>query len=1652
MRLDDAPSAVVLRGSVTGQGFTLKAGERRENGRTTTGPRPSQELQWTEPLVDDALLVPASRSGGGKLVAKDPQGNDAKIVLRRFHVDVHIEDGFARTTIDQTYFNEERFPLEGTFRFPLPADASLSRLAMYVDGVLREGSMVERDRARDIYESVRHANRDPALLEWVDGTTFKMRVFPLESRTEKRIVLSYVQRLPVAYGQTSYRFPSGHSLRSVDEWTFTARIAQGAEMSWKSPSHDLSARRDGNDLVLEASAKKTAVDRDVVLDLTDAKATPDIRFSTATTDEGHYLMMRFRPTLTSAPPAGKRHWAFLFESSGDRDPLVARAQIEVIRHLLTQLDPADTFQVYAANTRTESPAGPQPPTTEAIGKAIAFLDRSHLVGALDLAKAFETIRNPGGEMMLVHVGSGFAALGSRSHDELLKKMPAAHYVGVAVGRRWNRAFMKRAAEATAGHFTQINPDEPIAWRAFELFAELNAPRMLGVSVQAVDGATEGDATAKAPTTELPRFLTLAETVIDGDEIVAVTRVGPAIGSKHKPGAFALPSRVRVVGNVAGQPFEQVVPIGPARPDADYLPRIWARLEIDRLTASAPAKNRDAIVQLSRSMMVMSPFTSLLVLENDDMEKQYRVEGGRKDRWAIYKCPERIDVVFEPLPGQPDPRTFGDKKSPRAVAKTVLFRWNDGPLNPLMAMTNQLTTGARRDTTPTLSGDLFLGDLPSSSDRSETQPIPMTQRIAEPGSPAGIGGFVFDSLTVNDIDALAAPQFQALPAMRRAEPAASPTAMPGFSGLSSLGVDHPLMHLKKAVASYSNDRIQVFFSQSENLRQAKVEWLRFWSIDMPSHLTPDRIDGGIMPGGSSEDAERRFGRSFDYQRPEIEHAPNAYFDLVRYAPGMNSSWQDAMAVIDAEAQPLGFARRGNVDGGVRELFEAGRPAGWRKWTSDAGVVVFDGQLRYVLERTLPSGLVERVECDGTNLLHFYPQLHLGAKRTVSRFHRLDATADLPGVPPRVDDLTQDADLRLLDARTVAVVPHAPKSPRIHFVFDGGRLVEKRWVSPSEKILGRQTIDATGTIRLVDADGAVKTVLAGKLEPTAAPEFVGAPKDMVVLPLPYRSAEHVQKALKIEGKSHRELTLAEGTTLLASYFGAGNMAQARDLFINCFQQRDQNQLGYFVLLAALGADLDSAPVDVASVHLDDPLAQYLALHSSPVLRQHASQWAVQSVPFGDGFLGRLGLAHALLQRWSTDRINKLPAAKLTQERAKALDFVRQHKDSAFAWSLLCSLEDRTAERKDAKDFQRELAAAFDLVRGSPAMTTAARYEAARCLFLAGDAKAAQKRLLELVADAQGANRLPAIDGDFRAALERDDRWRQTMLDVADRLVEKKRRGDMLSLARRVWALEDRPLAGELFDKALAKLADGEKDAVRRAALDYLSETGQTVAADEFLRTMLAEPANRKRASLWRLGARYAEGRKSHARLIECAENAVDAAFGESTEEFDAEAVRDDCRRLLDAYAGLAMLMPALKSVPPADFTAKVMRTADRWRSIDPTSDDPSVKAAEASRLLGKEAIAWDYATTPLAQNPHESEPWLTLAKTMLDGGDRNLADSAFAAAFDAEPTNPQILWDRADNLRRLGRDPAADELVRRIAKGSWQPRFQGLTNLAKARTSH
>jgi hypothetical protein len=50
-----------------------------------------------------------------------------------------------------------------------------------------------------------------------------------------------------------------------------------------------------------------------------------------------------------------------------------------------------------------------------------------------------------------------------------------------------------------------------------------------------------------------------------------------------------------------------------------------------------------------------------------------------------------------------------------------------------------------------------------------------------------------------------------------------------------------------INEYNSDpdlRMNELMNQSENLRQNQYTWERIWFTDMPSHLTPERVNGGI----------------------------------------------------------------------------------------------------------------------------------------------------------------------------------------------------------------------------------------------------------------------------------------------------------------------------------------------------------------------------------------------------------------------------------------------------------------------------------------------------------------------------------------------------------------------------------------------------------------------------------------------------------------------------------------------------------------------------------------------------------------------------------------------------------------------------------------
>lgn len=115
--------------------------------------------------------------------------------LRQFETKVVLDSFLAFTELKLTFYNPEDRRREGRFQIILPNNAAISRFAMKIGEELQEGEVVEKQLAQRAYEDFLHQRQDPALLETDSGNRFNARIFPIEPKAEKVLILSYSQRL-----------------------------------------------------------------------------------------------------------------------------------------------------------------------------------------------------------------------------------------------------------------------------------------------------------------------------------------------------------------------------------------------------------------------------------------------------------------------------------------------------------------------------------------------------------------------------------------------------------------------------------------------------------------------------------------------------------------------------------------------------------------------------------------------------------------------------------------------------------------------------------------------------------------------------------------------------------------------------------------------------------------------------------------------------------------------------------------------------------------------------------------------------------------------------------------------------------------------------------------------------------------------------------------------------------------------------------------------------------------------------------------------------------------------------------------------------------------------------------------------------------------
>lgn len=558
-------------------------------------------------------------------------------------VEVTVQQNLARTRVKQEFFNPNPRQLEADFFFPVPRGADVTDFVLYMNGKPVKGEVLEKQKAREIYEGIVRRMQDPGLLEWADYNLFKVRVFPVPPNGSQKIELEFAQPLEADQGTFKYTFPLHPPKPGMRP---AGRTAKGPDLDFRinlisdeplrnvySPTHPVDVdmknpsevrvglkspdvNQAGGDFVLYYQPGR----KEVALSLVGYRPTPS--------GDGFFSMMISPPAEAGSAQVQPQDVVFVVDTSGS---MLEGDKIEQARRALTycvsQLRPEDRFALVRFSTETEKfREGLLAADKENIEAARHWIGALQARGGTNIAEALEEAMAlrpaasssdgrttaPDRLFTTVFITDGLPTVGVTDPDRIVESALGGEEQGEAgkspsqvriftfgVGHDVNTRLLDRLADETRAASEYIRPGEDLEAPVSRFFDKIGRPAMTGLKLE-IAGAEVADLYPK----ELPDLFYGTQLTL--------------FGRYRKAG----PATIRLTGTVGGKPaeftWEKSFP--EQEKENDYVEKLWGTRKIAYLLDSIrksgeSAEVKEEVVRLAKKYGVVTPYTSYLVTED-----------------------------------------------------------------------------------------------------------------------------------------------------------------------------------------------------------------------------------------------------------------------------------------------------------------------------------------------------------------------------------------------------------------------------------------------------------------------------------------------------------------------------------------------------------------------------------------------------------------------------------------------------------------------------------------------------------------------------------------------------------------------------------------------------------------------------------------------------------------------------------------------------------------------------------------------------------------------------------------------------------------------------------------------------------------------------
>lgn len=400
--------------------------------------------------------------------------------LKSTNVRSTISGVIADVTVEQTYENTGKSPIEAIYVFPASTRAAVHGVEMRIGERVIKAKIQEKQQAKATYEKAKSENKTASLLEEKRPNVFQMSVANILPGDEVKVTLHYSEKLTATDRVYEFVFPTVVGPRysnkgaQTEQWVENPYLAEGTAspttfamsvnvnagmplQSLKSPSHEPEIKFTAKDTAtVSLPAGTEAGNRDFVLryQLADQQVASGLLLHEGT-DEKFFLLNVQPPARVKPEQIPARDYLFILDVSGSMNGFPLDVAKTLMRDLLGGLKPTDTFNLllFAGVSQTLSETS-VPATPANIARGTDFTVGSRSSGGTELLPALKRAlampQADGVSRSIVVVTDGFVDIEKETFELVRRELNRANVFAFGIGASVNRWLIEGLAQAGQG--------------------------------------------------------------------------------------------------------------------------------------------------------------------------------------------------------------------------------------------------------------------------------------------------------------------------------------------------------------------------------------------------------------------------------------------------------------------------------------------------------------------------------------------------------------------------------------------------------------------------------------------------------------------------------------------------------------------------------------------------------------------------------------------------------------------------------------------------------------------------------------------------------------------------------------------------------------------------------------------------------------------------------------------------------------------------------------------------------------------------------------------------------------------------------------------------------------------------------------------------